>query len=78
MPRCPDQCDASQCPAANCECGTVKDSCNCCDLCRVCANQQCHLVRSDVCQEGYSCTFPAGSDYMYQMTNPGTCLRSQE
>ncbi|GBN67397.1 hypothetical protein AVEN_41341-1, partial [Araneus ventricosus] len=35
MPRCPDQCDTSQCPAANCECGTIKDSCNCCDLCRV-------------------------------------------
>ncbi|CAL1266942.1 unnamed protein product [Larinioides sclopetarius] len=56
-PMCIDACK-DPCPQMNCKCGTYRDSCNCCDLCRKCAGENCMVIAGELCEEGYTCGDP--------------------
>ncbi|PRD29255.1 UNVERIFIED_CONTAM: transglutaminase substrate [Trichonephila clavipes] len=75
MPKC-GPCNKSECPSFNCECGTNKDMCQCCDFCSVCPGRACSLMRNEVCSEGYTCAYPAGSDHYYMNQHDGSCVRA--
>ncbi|GIY91101.1 spider silk-constituting element SpiCE-CMa6 [Caerostris darwini] len=77
MPKCGD-CDQSNCPSVNCECGTKKDVCQCCDYCLKCPGESCSLLRSESCSEGHTCYYPPGMDYVARLANDGTCTRDEE
>ncbi|GFR06900.1 uncharacterized protein TNCT_126571 [Trichonephila clavata] len=68
---CPETC--YPCETTNCECGTYKDECNCCDLCMKCKGSSCIVLQGDVCEDGYTCGDPNRS-YLEQMHNPATCI----
>ncbi|GFU45762.1 uncharacterized protein NPIL_184591 [Nephila pilipes] len=68
---CPEKC--YPCEPVNCDCGTYKDQCNCCDICMKCRNAPCSVLEGNVCEEGYTCGDPT-RDYMVQMNSPATCI----
>ncbi|XP_037523338.1 8.6 kDa transglutaminase substrate [Rhipicephalus sanguineus] len=48
-------CDPATCEVVNCNCGTYKDSCGCCDFCHKCPGEECSSLFRDPCAEGYHC-----------------------
>ncbi|KAH6942347.1 hypothetical protein HPB50_003933 [Hyalomma asiaticum] len=48
-------CDPETCAKHECQCGTHKDACGCCDFCNKCLNEECHPEHNDQCAEGLHC-----------------------
>ncbi|XP_015917213.2 8.6 kDa transglutaminase substrate-like [Parasteatoda tepidariorum] len=69
-----DECDPQSCPETSCECGTVKDGCNCCDLCSLCEGDSCRIFAGDACAQGLHCGHPPGTSFADRYNNPGTCV----
>ncbi|GBN16031.1 hypothetical protein AVEN_57794-1 [Araneus ventricosus] len=72
-PNCANACK-DPCADVDCKCGTYKDGCNCCDICKKCAGDKCVRLANEQCEDGYTCGKPDMSvQEIY--TNPDiTCI----
>ncbi|KAL3176046.1 hypothetical protein MRX96_010752 [Rhipicephalus microplus] len=62
-------CDPETCPKHECQCGSHKDACGCCDFCNKCLEEECHPEHNDRCAEGLHCVI--GEDATAGHCKPG-------
>ncbi|XP_077527792.1 8.6 kDa transglutaminase substrate-like [Haemaphysalis longicornis] len=57
VPRCdPGACEGLACPTSGpCACGSYKDTCECCEYCYKCADEECWPERNERCGDGMDC-----------------------
>uniref|UniRef100_L7MC44 Putative metastriate insulin growth factor binding protein n=1 Tax=Rhipicephalus pulchellus TaxID=72859 RepID=L7MC44_RHIPC len=69
-------CDPETCPKHECQCGSHKDACGCCDFCNKCLNEECHPEHNDRCAEGLHCVKKVIGEEVTPV--PGHCEHEHE
>ncbi|CAN7939919.1 unnamed protein product [Ixodes hexagonus] len=73
-PNCANvKCADELCPPVECDCGSYKGSCGCCDVCFKCANASCVILHQDHCEGEYECKLNNPDEDIFQGAL-GTCV----
>ncbi|XP_077527708.1 uncharacterized protein LOC144139126 [Haemaphysalis longicornis] len=75
-PNCAVTCDPSTCPGENCQCGSHKDYCGCCDYCDTCPGEECTRPFRDPCSDGHHCILD-NTEERFETGGKGHCRPKQ-
>ncbi|CAL1266940.1 unnamed protein product [Larinioides sclopetarius] len=73
QPNCKTACK-DPCVDQDCKCGTYKDDCDCCDICKKCAGENCIRLANEQCEDGYTCGNPDMSVMEIYTNSDITCI----